>query len=97
MNDGPTDGRADRRTRERTNGGSDDSSGFLTSRNSAASIRFEVWGVVNPVQEIFDSNRNFFLDFPDKFLIFQAKISDDLLFLVLNSKYLSFSYKKDAP
>ena len=32
------------------------SSQFQTSP-PAASIRFEIWGVVNPVQEIFDSNR----------------------------------------
>jgi len=35
----------------------------------AASIRFGIWGVVNPVHEIFDSKIS---DFPDKFLIFQA-------------------------
>ena len=37
---------------------------------SAASIRFEIWGV-EPTK---------ISDFPDKFLIFQAEISDDLFY-----------------
>jgi len=49
----------------------------FSSKSPAASIWFEVWGVVNPVPEMFDSNRKKFR-FSRIFLIFQAKNSDDL-------------------
>jgi len=55
----------------------------------AASIWFEVWGVVNPVAEIFDSYRKisyFSENFPD----FPGK-NYDHLFLVVNSKNCLFS------
>ena len=61
----------------------------------AASIWFEVWGVVNPVAEIFDSsgkNSDFQEIFPD----FSGKNSDDPFFS-RQLKKLSFhlySYKK---
>src|SRR6218665_1563760 len=51
---------------------------------AAASIWFEVWRVVNPVPEIFNSNRKNFR-FSGKFQIFSAKNVDNL-FLVLNPK-----------
>jgi|SRR6218665_2458372 len=54
------------------------SSIFIKQLISAASICFEVWGVLNPVAEIFVS------DFPEKSVIFQAKNYDDLFLSVVN-------------
>src|SRR6218665_1655833 len=62
------------------------------SMQPAASIRFEIWGVVNPVQEIFDSNRNKFQIFRINFSFPRQKCLTT--FLVLNSKNFLFSHKK---
>ena len=60
------------------------SSIFIKQLISAASICFEVWGVLNPVAEIFVS------DFPEKSVIFQAKNYDDLFFKCRQFYKLSF-------
>jgi len=59
--------------------------GLLQRRQSV----LRSWRVVNLVQQISGSNRKN-SDFPDKFLIFQAKISDDLFFSPQLKKFLFF-------
>src|SRR6218665_1976328 len=61
---------------------------------TATSIRFEIWGVVNPVQEIFHSNRTKFLIFRKNFSFSRQKFLTTFIFFVLNLKNFSFSHKK---
>jgi len=67
----------------------------LSLRLSAASIWFEVWGLMNPVAQILDSSRIKFR-FSGKIFNFPGKKSDDLFKsstqkIVFSPKILTFS------
>src|SRR6218665_658902 len=57
---------------------------------TVASILFEIWGSRIRSKK-FSIRAEKISDFPDKFLVFQAKISDDLMFSPQLKKFLFFS------